>query len=226
MSQRAIDRRADFKIAIDSTDLPINPSYIQQIENLGIKIHSRSKWMNGVTIVLPDILTSLDPIKALPFVKFVEFTGEIDGPMLSKKQNVKNQETTAEYGIAEPQISQLNGQFLHNLGYRGKGIQIGVIDAGFTNVNINPAFDSLRLQGRLLGVKDVVDPTSDIYSTDVHGAAVLSIMTGELPGQFLGTAPDASYWLIRTEYDPKEYKMETDFWCSGIEFADSSYNFV
>jgi len=96
-----------------------------------------------------------------------------------------------------------------------------VIDAGFMNVNINPAFDSLKLQGRLLGIKDIINPTSDIYSEDAHGAMVLSTMTGNLPGQFLGTAPDASYWLIRTEYAPTEYKVETDFWCSGIEFADS-----
>ena len=64
-------------------------------------------------------------------------------------------------------------------------ITIGVIDAGFTNVNINHAFDSLRMQGRLLGVKDVIQPSSDIYATDAHGAMVLSLMTGELPGQFL-----------------------------------------
>jgi len=90
------------------------------------------------------------------------------------------------------------------------------------NVNINPAFDSLRLQGRLLGIKDIINPNSNIYAEDSHGAMVLSTMTGNLPGQFLGTAPDASYWLIRTEYAPTEYKVETDFWCSGIEFADSA----
>ncbi|MEI8273835.1 MAG: S8 family peptidase, partial [Paludibacter sp.] len=60
-----------------------------------------------------------------------------------------------------------------------------------------------------------------IYSEDTHGAMVLSTMTGNMPGQYLGTAPDASYWLIRTEYSPTEYKVETDFWCSGIEYADS-----
>ena len=75
-----IDRRADFKIAIDSTDLPINPSYITQIENLGIKIHSKSKWMNGVTIVVPDTF-AFAPLRALPFVDFLEFTGVNNGPL-------------------------------------------------------------------------------------------------------------------------------------------------
>jgi serine protease AprX len=77
------------------------------------------------------------------------------------------------------------------------------------------------LQGRLLGTKDIINPNSNIYAEDTHGAMCLSTMTGNLPGQYLGTAPDASYWLIRTEYSPTEYKVETDFWCSGIEFADS-----
>jgi hypothetical protein len=72
-----------------------------------------------------------------------------------------------------------------------------------------------------LGTKDIVNPNSNIYAEDTHGAMVLSTMTGNLPGQFLGTAPDASYWLIRTEYSPTEYLVETDFWCAGIEFADS-----
>jgi len=73
----------------------------------------------------------------------------------------------------------------------------------------------------LLGTKDIAEPNSDIYSLDEHGADVLSIMTGNLPEKYLGTAPKASYWLIRTEYSPTEYLVETDFWTSGIEFADS-----
>ena len=219
LSTRAIARRASFGLTCDSTDLPVNQTYLQQIRNLGIPVHSWSKWMNGATVLLPDSAL-MSQVRILPFVKFVEYTGKLTGPVLAPKGK-NNVKSSFDYGIAAGQINQLNGTALHNEGYRGKGIQIGVIDAGFMNVNVNPAFDSLRLQGRLLGTKDIINPTSDIYSEDAHGAMVLSTMTGNLPGQFLGTAPDASYWLIRTEYGPSEYKVETDFWCSGIEFADS-----
>jgi len=219
LSERAVARRSAYGIACDSTDLPVNTAYIQQLRNSGITVHSWSKWMNGVTVLLTDS-SLMSQVRGLSFVKFVEYTGKLIGPVLASKSKsfVKS---TFNYGIAAGQINQLNGTTLHNEGYRGKGIQIGVIDAGFTNVNTNPAFDSLRLQGRLLGTKDIINPNSDIYSEDSHGAMVLSTMTGNLPGQFLGTAPDASYWLIRTEYAPTEYKVETDFWCSGIEFVDS-----
>lgn len=219
LSQRAIDRRASFGITCDSTDLPVNPSYLQQIKNLGIPVHSTSKWMNGATVLLGDsgLMTQ---VRAFPFVKFVQYTGKLIGSALVSPAKVSSK-INLDYGTATTQINQLNGTILHSEGYRGKGIVIGVLDAGFVNVNINPCFDSLRLQGRLLGTKDIINPNSNIYTEDNHGAMVLSTMTGNLPGQFLGTAPDASFWLIRTEYGPTEYKVETDFWCSGIEYADS-----
>ena len=219
LSQRAIDRRSAYGLACDSTDLPVNQSYLQQIKNLGIPVHSWSKWMNGTTVLLTDS-SKMSQVRGLPFVKFVEYTGKLIGPVLSPKGK-SSVKSTFNYGIAAGQINQLNGTGLHTEGFRGKGMQVGVIDAGFLNVNVNPCFDSLRLQGRLLGTKDIIYPASNIYGEDGHGAMVLSTMTGNLPGQFLGTAPDASYWLIRTEYVPTEYKVETDFWCSGIEFADS-----
>jgi serine protease AprX len=219
LSARAITRRISFNVAVDSTDLPVNPAYVQQIENLGVHVHCSSKWMNGLTVKLTDS-TKMSQVRALACVKFVQYTGLLVGAALAPptKQNARE---TLNYGIAAGQITQLNGTFLHTEGYRGKGIQVAVIDAGFTNVNTNPCFDSLRLQGRLLGTKDLINPASSIYSEDTHGAMVLSTMTGNMPGQYLGTAPDASYWLIRTEYSPTEYKVETDFWCSGIEYADS-----
>jgi len=219
LSARAIARRTAFNIACDSTDLPVNVSYLQQITNLGIPVHNVSKWMNGATVMLTDS-SKMSQVRALSFVKFVQYTGLLVAPPLAPSVKDKAK-ATFNYGIASGQINQLNGTNLHNEGFRGKGMVIGVIDAGFNNVDINPCFDSLRLQGRLLGTKDIINPTSNIFSEDTHGAMVLSTMTGNMPGQYLGTAPDASFWLIRTEYSPTEYKVETDFWCSGIEFADS-----
>lgn len=220
LSARSIARRVTFNIPSDSTDLPVNPAYVSQIENLGVHVHNASKWMNGVTVILSDS-SKMSLVRALPFVRFVQYTGLLVGPVLAPPLKAPKKNLTFNYGIATGQITQLNGTHLHDEGFRGKGIHIAVIDAGFTNVNINPAFDSLRLQGRLLGTKDIINPNSNIFTEDNHGAMVLSTMTGNLPGQFLGTAPDASFWLIRTEYGSTEYKVETDFWCSGIEFADS-----
>jgi len=219
LSAQSIARREHRAPVYDSTDLPINPSYLLAVKNVGINVHSKSKWLNGATVLVSDS-TIMSQVRAFSFVKSVQYTGKIvsAASVSTPKNKVK---TTVNYGTATSQIDQLNGKFLHNLGYRGKDIVIGVMDAGFNNVNISVAFDSLRLQGRLLGTKDIINALSNIFAEDNHGAMVLSTMTGNLPNQYLGTAPDASYWLIRTEYVPTEYLVETDFWVSGIEFADS-----
>ena len=47
LSQRAIDRRTAMGISCDSTDLPLQPDYVNQIGSMGVKIHSKSKWLNG-----------------------------------------------------------------------------------------------------------------------------------------------------------------------------------
>lgn len=221
LSTRAIARRTAFNIPIDSTDLPVNQMYVNQIVNLGINIHCRSKWMNGVTVLISDS-SIMSQVRSLPFVKWAKYTGLISTAQPTAPSRVKREADVYNYGVSTTQINQLNGSYLHNLGYTGKDIHVAVLDAGFTNVNINPGFDSLRLQGRLLGTKDFSEPTPNIYASDSHGANVLSIMTGNLPNQYLGTAPHASFWLIRTEYSPTEYVSETDFWVSGIEFADSA----
>ena len=37
----------------------------------------------------------------------------------------------------------------------------------------------------------------------------------------IGTAPEASYWLLRSEDEYSEDLVEQDYWAAAIEFADS-----
>jgi len=220
LSERAIERRDFFSISLDSTDLPINPSYLNLIQQTGAKIHCHSKWLNGVTVLFQDS-NLITTIQTLPFVKWTQYTGKISSPStkISKKTKFK---VPAEQNDYSDQIKQVGGDYLLKNGLRGENIHIGVLDAGFTNVNTNPAFDSLRSQNRLLGTKDIVSLSDlDIFEAHFHGANVLSIMAANLPEQYVGSAPEASYWLIRTENDNFEFLVEIDFWVAGIEFADS-----
>ena len=71
LSARAIERRLRYHIPIDSSDLPINPNYLQSITAKGFKIHARSKWLNGVAIITksasikPEELLNFDFVKAV-----------------------------------------------------------------------------------------------------------------------------------------------------------------
>lgn len=219
LSLRSLARRAAFQISPDSSDLPVNPAYVTQVKQTGVEIHSRSKWLNGITIFTPDS-SRMNQVRALPFVRFVQFTG-LKGQVATAPKRTKGEPLINDYGLALEQIQQLNGHLLHEKNATGKGILIGVLDAGFKNADVNPAFSELRAADGITGHISIVDPAINVFNEDSHGATVLSVMGGHLPENYKGTAPDASYLLIQTEYAPTEYLSEVDFWVRGIEYADS-----
>jgi hypothetical protein len=180
--------------------------------------------LNGATVRTADTVL-IQKIATLPFVTMVQLTKPAN---ILKSTNhkftdeVANTEyDPAKYGTAIDQLTQLKGQYLHRQGFRGKGIQIAILDAGFLNANTITAFDSLRNSDRILGTRDFVDPHSDIYKQNYHGMSVLSCMGGNLPGSLIGTAPDASFYLIRSEDVTTEYLIEEDNWVAAAEYADS-----
>ena len=220
LSERALQRRSIFGITPDSTDLPVNPAYIQQIQLQGVNLHSTSKWLNGITVLTADS-TLIHPLRQLKFVKQVQYTGLRTTINLQSPYKTSVEYDAEDYGASLAQINQLKGTKLHQRGADGRGVLIAVLDAGFKNVDTNPGFDSLRVNNRLVGSVSVVDPSIDVFREDQHGALVLSAMAGNIPGKYLGTAPAASYYLVQTEYAPTEYLVETDFWVRGAELADS-----
>ncbi|MCE1168072.1 MAG: S8 family serine peptidase [Sphingobacteriia bacterium] len=243
LSQKAINRRAKFNIPFDKHDLPVNPSYVTQVKQAGGEIVGTLKWFNGVILKNPSE-TVLANIAALSFVKEVlpglpKTTKGIENtlgnyniegiPPYSFSQNneyyprYKSQTGVFDYGNALNQIAMIKMDELHNLGYTGKGITIGVLDGGFANTNIINGFDSLFLQNRILGTFDAAEKGNDVFASTMngHGTSVLSVMGANRPGLIVGSAPHASYWLIRTEVTGQESRIEEYQWSIGAAFADS-----
>jgi len=224
LSQRAINRRIRQHIPIDETDLPVSKVYLDTLKKRGLEIFHTSKWLNGVTVRIGDT-AQIRKIAALPFVASVQFTRPANVLKSAKNKfnedNIQADIDPSSYGNAINQLTQLNGQYLHNQGFRGKGIQIAVLDAGFWHVNEITAFDSLRNTNRILKTRDFVEPKSDFYQQNSHGMSVLSCMGGNESGKLIGTAPDASFYLFRTEDAGTEYLIEEDNWVAGAELADS-----
>ena len=94
---------------------------------------------------------------------------------------------------------------------------IAVIDAGFHNVDKIAAMQNIRI----LGTKDFVNPQADIFAESSHGMMVLSCIGMNQPGIMTGTAPEASFWLLRSEDEYSEHLVEQDYWAAAVEFADS-----
>jgi len=228
LSERAIQRRKDQNIPIDSLDLPVNSTYTMQVIQLGAKFIHSSKWLNGITVqALSEDFA--EHVHELPFVREVQMTKRASTTKRAVDKFAEPEAfrkmleiDTTMYGESAWQVAQLNGQFLHNQDFRGEGIHIAVLDAGFLHADRFSAFDSLWANGLILGTKDFVFDGQDFFETHYHGMSVLSIMGGNVPGKLIGTAPRASYWLIRTEDTGSEYLIEEDNWAAAAEFADSA----
>lgn len=235
LSQKAIQRRYKQNITIDSTDLPVNPFYIDSLTKIaGVTFINSSKWLNQVLIEVADP-SALDIINAYPFVKAssaVAFVNNADQETstrpLPKRQKVnsilESLGTAADsinYGNNDAQIRIHEGQYLHKLGYRGQGMTIAILDAGFLNYKTNPAFDSVRINNHVIAEYDFVKNETSVDEDNVHGANCFSILAANNPGVMVGSSPNADYILFRTEDAASEKPVEEQYWIAGAERADS-----
>ncbi len=238
LSAKAIDRRSRHHVAIDETDLPLNERYVNAVVSKGAHILARSRWFNYVLVESratdPSVFASIPGVSRVrqlndkkrvtaewpavkPYFSAENFAPYAGGFRKSSEANVY------DYGAAANQINMIKGEFLHNLGYSGQGMTIAQLDAGFNSVDVMAAFDSLRVNNQILGTKNFVHPGENVYSTSInsHGTMVLSTMAANIQGVMVGTAPKASFWLLRTEDADSEYITEEYFWVNAAEFADS-----
>lgn len=218
---RAAARRqsADVPI-IDISDLPVNKSYLDQVKSLGFTLHCTSKWMNtGLFKTHNAADTSV--LMDLSFVKGVRIVRRpIVKSGYSNKLDIQSDNT--DLPPFDTPLTMINGYSLHNSGFDGSGIIIAILDGGFYLADKISSLLHVRERNGILGTKNIVSGGNFVYDYHNHGTAVLSVIAGEIPFQIAGTAPGASFWLIRTEDVSTEYPVEEDFWAAGAEFADSA----
>jgi len=242
LSTKSVERRLLQQIPLTESDLPVNPDYLKSIRSSGGEILYKSKWLNLIIIKVTN-KASIEKISKNPFVKEIKPADHLYTHHASNRKNpyfdtesvkkiaVKQgaddfkSGRAFDYGQSFNQSQMIAVDQLHNMGFTGRGMTIAVLDAGFNSVNTLAAFDSLRTNAQILGTKDFVTPGNDVYNTSIstHGMMVLSIMGGNLPGQLIGTAPKASYWLLRSEDGRPdfEYVIEEYYWVNAAEYADS-----
>lgn len=230
VSAKSLERRA--KVApegnlIDFTDLPVNPAYISVVENIGVKIRRVSKWLNSVSAEVT--IEQLREIERLPFVSEVQLVAkwktvhpEVNNeiPGLQKPLNsVAN--NTYDYGNSLSQYEISNIPAMHNRGFTGQGVVIGVFDAGF-NLLSHEVFNNLNI----LAAYDFVNNDTNVGDEEdmgegSHGTKVLSLIGGFKQGNLVGPAFNASYILAKTENTDSETPIEEDNWIAAMEWADS-----
>lgn len=222
LSPKAIERRVRQGIEIDESDLPISPEYIKAAEDLGGVVIARSKWLQSITVHCEDS-AMVEKYKQLPFVDHAVFVWK--GKMKEiKPDSIINYPTKEEvvfgkyYGKGEINIKINNGQYLHDAGYKGEGMDIAVIDGGFNHFPQVEMLDNVNVKGS----KGFIYKYENLFrNAGQHGLNVLSCIGANKPMQFVGTAPKASFWLFSSEDTRSEFPVEEDYWATAIEYADS-----
>ncbi len=238
LTPRAMARRIQYNISIDSTDLPVTATYIDSVRLAGaVTILNTSRWLNQVAIQTTDA-AALVKINNFPFVKSATGVAAFGPASLSSSSKFITEQSIApdnivyppsptnlaglyNYGRSNGQVKLHQGDFLHNLGFRGQGMQIALMDAGFYHYLSLPTFDSMRLNNQVLGTWDFVNNHTSVDEDNWHGMWCLSTIAANIPDTFVGTAPKASFYLYRTEDAATEYPIEEHFYAAGLERADS-----
>lgn len=237
LSPRAIELRQKHGIAIDETDLPVNPDYIRQVlaTDSANRLCVQSRWLNAVTVYVENPQAVM-AILELPFVVEMERTIRMSQPEADTLPAVRYSSKAKpachyysdvrlwkdfNYGKSKEQIWMTNVHWLHRMGFRGEGMRMMVLDGGFRNADTLGFFKRMRKDHRLLGARNMVMASDNMFRTATHGTSVLSCIASYKPGVLVGTAPMAQFYLCQTEDGRTENKVEEDNWVAGIELADS-----
>ena len=226
LSQRSVDRRAWQGLALTPEDEPVTAAYLEKLDSMGVEIRHVSRWLNGALMV--NATSQLfQQVLALPFTDTLPWVPEPGKshlppePSGSRFDPPLSSPPGLNYGNARYQVGLTETEELHQRGYTGSGVWIGILDNGFRNVDSLPSFRNMISEGRLLGTKNFVNSTPVFRENTTHGMRVLSAAGALWNDTLVGTAPHASYYLCMTENPASETMIEEFAWIEALEFLDS-----
>ena len=223
LSTRALERRAAQGIDIETSDLPVDPNYVQQVTAIeDVTLLHELRWFNAITIEASE--EAIEEVMQLSMVSQVKSSRILEryGDEKTTKKAMSRAKASMSYGPSFTQIDMLNGIPLHDEGYLGGGMQIAVLDGGFFLTQQADVLDPLWENDQIVGVRDFVGvPDDSVFTASTHGTSVLSTMGGFMPDSLIGTAPEAEYYLLKSENTVSEYEVEEANWAAAAQYADS-----
>ncbi len=212
---KAISRRLKNGISLyDSTDFPVNKTYIQKIKAIADSTNTVTRWFNGISIYANK--EELSEISKLYFVKSIEPI--VLSTYLADYDTII---TTADSSLLEKDMEMLEAKKFAEKGINGKGVRIAIFDAGFPGVDVNPVFAHLRKEHKILKTYDFAKKRQFVYDFDSHGSETFSCIAGQIGNLKLGLATEAEFLLARTEVKPEPFSEEEN-WLAAAEWADKN----
>ena len=219
-TDRALARRAKNHVEFDSKDWPVNLAYVNSLNSVG-KILQISRWMNAVKFETS--ATENELLAQYDFIESIQTFSTKNTESTINKWEIEEAKTL-NYGYADTQVTQINVDCLHDLGYTGEGVFVAIIDAGFNGMDTIPYFDSVYLENRLIDFHDFIND-STVYAYSGHGTAVASTIVAEMQGvdsvQYTGTGKDVDIALYVSEDVSSETQLEEFNLVAALERSDS-----
>ncbi|AKQ44659.1 hypothetical protein TH63_01880 [Rufibacter radiotolerans] len=220
VSEQAVaQRRLQHLPVHQPSDAPVHQPYLDSLARRGFSVTSVSKWLNAAVIsVLPHQATALQQAGYIQEIR----------PITGYFQTTSTAVPFQPNYIAKA-LSQLKSEALFVQSLTGRGVKIGVIDAGFYQAPEKPGLATLFENGRIKQYRDFVSPgRQDLYGEkesglDAHGTEVLLCLGGNDPYQKVisGLAPEADYYLARTDHGSLESRVEEEYFVRALEWMDS-----
>lgn len=211
----------------DATDLPLESAYVTALQGAGFNVISRSKWLNAVTVLADDFHQT--ELTGLPFVRevrpVVSFRGRLPESGKTRPPRIGKQVSgTYDYGTSETQVALIHVPEVHELGLTGRGVRIGMLDAGFDPDNRRAFRNSDIIAIRSFIAPDLLstESRSDTAVQNSHGTETFSVIGGFDEGELIGPAFGSSFALAETEWVSSETRIEEDWWVSGLEWLVDS----
>lgn len=212
------DQKATEKKGFDRnafTNLPLNERYVNIIENNVDEFIYASRWFNASAVYASEY--QIEKIKKLAFVDHVDgpYVTEEIKPLISAFD-----ESLSEYDstLMINQLASLQGDAFRERGLNGKGVRIAIFDVGFPDADKNPAFETIRKEGRLIDTWDFTKKKKDVFYGKSHGTNVWSCIAGNVNGKQTGLATGAEFLLAKTEVNKEPFKEEV-WWLAAAEWA-------
>ena len=208
LSQRAIDRRIKQGISVAPEDLPVNRNYVDGVKDAGADTFFTTRWMNGLLIQCDAVLISA--IEDLPYVDHVELVAPNERLLVEGRKRVELK--TKELKTASStkvQLQMIGLDEMHDAGYEGQNIVVGIFDGGFQGVNTAAPFQHIFEEDRIdLAIsKDFVTNSSDVFQFDNHGTQVFSVMAAHHEGLYEGGSYEANYQLYVKDDEGSEHRI-------------------
>ena len=215
----------------DERDFPLVSSYVDAVNATGAALRVESTWLNAVSVEANT--DQIDALATLPFVTKVQPVARWrrNEPLSVKPAKLPEGGVTTraliDHGASTAQLNQINVIKMHDDGYTGAGVVVGILDTGFRQTHV--AFQDPVHPLTVLAQYDFVDndpnpapEPGDASDQHDHGTLILGTLASYAPGSLVGGAFDASYILCKTEDKAAEYPGEEDNYVAGLQFAEAN----